>query len=183
MSSRQTRPAGALLHETPSESRSLPRDEALATFERMAAAEPLRWLAADLGDVLLVQRPSASAGAAPTADLKWEALAALGAEARDRPRLVVAASPDGRECRMVIVAETVENAVHICAELARSGEVEAFDEIDKISDYLSKTIRYIKNMINEKSVVAAVFAVRGRGRALGPIRPEALIRFGVSNWG
>ncbi|HEX7777385.1 MAG TPA: hypothetical protein VF449_12740, partial [Parvibaculum sp.] len=53
---------------------------------------------------------------------------------------------------------------------------------DDIWEALSKAMRRASALREKRLLRAAVFALKGRGRTLGPIDGDRLVRFGVSEW-
>ncbi len=53
---------------------------------------------------------------------------------------------------------------------------------EAIWDRLAHGARRAQALIREKRLVAAVLAFRGRGRLVGPVAGDLLMRFGVSAW-
>ena len=53
---------------------------------------------------------------------------------------------------------------------------------DAVWDRLAAGARRAAVLRNQKTLIAAAFAWRGRGRVVGPLNPDLLIRFWVSSW-
>lgn len=56
------------------------------------------------------------------------------------------------------------------------------DGADAIWDRLGHAARRAQALVREGRLLAAALTFRGRGRLIGPVLGDLLIRFGVSNW-
>ncbi len=158
--------------------------DARALLDAAAMAAPGRWLAAAEPGLLHVHA-IAAAPLPPDAggsDPLWEIARAL-------------APPDGRPLRATIArgAGALADAVAVVVPLGQDAsaalrrltdgpaEVRA-DAADAAHERLSDLMRRADPLRRRGELVACAVAFKGRGRVAGPLRPDLLIRFGVSSW-
>lgn len=84
--------------------------------------------------------------------------------------------------RVAVVVPDGVDAVKAATGLANFPVNQIGDGADAVWDRLAAGVRRAAVLRDQKTLVAAAFAWRGRGRILGPLRADLLIRFGVSTW-
>lgn len=103
------------------------------------------------------------------------------ARAAGEPGAVAVAEGRSFDRVAVVVPEGV-NAAEMAAALAGLPVAAEGEGADAVWDRLAAGARRAAALRNQKTLIAAAFAWRGRGRVVGPLNPDLLIRFGVSSW-
>ena len=84
--------------------------------------------------------------------------------------------------RVAVVVPAGVSATEAASSLAKLPVPLATENADDIWDRLALGMRRAAELRTQSQLIAAALAWRGRGRILGPLNPDLLIRFGVSNW-
>ncbi|MEQ9518302.1 MAG: hypothetical protein RLN89_02555 [Parvibaculum sp.] len=81
-------------------------------------------------------------------------------------------------------AETALSALLVAgaAQLDASARTASVPPVEAVWDALSAGVRLLSVLRNHRFVRSGVLTLRGRGRSVGPIRVDRLVRFGVSDW-
>ena len=75
-----------------------------------------------------------------------------------------------------------EDAVRIANLLARMPVAVTGQNSEAVWDHLAVVARAAKAMVADRQILAAALTWRGRGRLIGPLNGDILLRFGVSAW-
>jgi hypothetical protein len=81
-----------------------------------------------------------------------------------------------------VAAPAGEDVGHIASLLARTPVVVAGQDSEAVWDHLAVVARTAKTLMAERQIIAVALTFRGRGRLIGPLNGDLLLRFGVSMW-
>lgn len=84
--------------------------------------------------------------------------------------------------RVAVVVPRGVDAIETATALANLPVPDAGETAGEIWDRLALGVRRAMALKNQSLLMAAAIAWRGRGRVVGPLNPDLLIRFGVSSW-
>ncbi len=116
-------------------------------------------------------------------DLAWEVARSLSAPQTGAPlRASIAAATGAALDAVVVVTALGGEAPRLAATLAAMPLPTLEDGPDAIWDRLAHAARRAQALRTEGRLAAAALAYRGRGRLIGGLRGDLLIRFGVSAW-
>lgn len=120
---------------------------------------------------------------AGTSDLAWDVARSLFVPDTGTPLRASLASASGAALDAVVVVTTLGGAAASLAQTLAAMPVPALEAgADAIWDRLGHAARRAQTLRAEGRLVAAALAFRGRGRLIGGLRGDLLIRFGVSAW-
>lgn len=166
-------PDGGTLHA----SEPTPIESVTALAEAPAA---LAWLVIDAGDTLhlhLAPDTGLPSGLG-TPGLLWDLAASLTG-----PLTASLAVASGKALDAAAVLAPLGGAAATeAAALARMPVPALEDGPEAVWDRLAHAARRAQSLIRESRLTAAALSYRGRGRLIGPLTGDRLIRFGVSAW-
>jgi len=142
------------------------------------------WVVLAAGEELHVQLlrgASVPADAGPGSDLRWEMARALDVIGGDMTRVTIAVAGGPALDHAGVATEFGRDAARMARQLAALSVIsEAGPEM--AWDRLSAPVRRAQTLQREEGLLAAVLTYRGRGRVVGRLRRDMLMRFGVSAW-
>lgn len=143
------------------------------------------WVVLAAGDCLHVQLlPGASVpvGVGPAGDLRWEVAHALGEARGDLTRATIAVAHGPPLDTAAVVTPFGSDAAQVARQLATLAALPAESGPEAAWDRLASPARRAQALVRDGSLIAAALTFRGRGRLIGPLRGDLLMRFGVSAW-
>ncbi len=175
MTSRKSLAGGAVFHGS-GEISAAAQTVAVA----LAEAAALDWAVIDQGGTLELRLTAGvSLPAALGAEGRvWELAASLTG-----PMEVTLAVASGPALDAAgVVAPPGGDALAVAPALARMPLPALDDGPEVVWDRLAHAARRAQSLLRERRMLAAALTFRGRGRLIGPIAGDLLIRFGVSAW-
>lgn len=100
----------------------------------------------------------------------------------DRGPVVIAVAAGPAFDRVGVVAAAGIDANEIASALANIPVPATGGTVDDIWDRLAIGMRRASELKSRSRLIACAISWRGRGRIVGPLNPDLLIRFGVSSW-
>lgn len=147
----------------------------------LAAAQSIpAWLVIDTGDTLhlhLARETSLPSGLGMSG-LLWDLAASLTGPLTASLALASGKALDAAAILTPLGAPAAAEA----SALARMPVPALEDGPDAVWDRLAHAARRAQTLIRDRRLIAAALTYRGRGRLLGPLSGDRLIRFGVSAW-
>ncbi|BCW89595.1 hypothetical protein sos41_27610 [Alphaproteobacteria bacterium SO-S41] len=158
--------------------------EPLTVLAAAAESAPAAWHVLASGGALLLYLPPGAAIPleAGDSDFAWEVARSLVPTGIEPLRVAIAVAQGTALDAAAVVGPWDQPAAALAAGLATMPLPTLEEGPNAVWDRLGHAARRAQTLQKEGRIVAAALTFRGRGRLIGGLRGDLLIRFGVSAW-
>lgn len=107
---------------------------------------------------------------------------AAGVSASGITQAALAVAPGSMAELIGVVTPAGADAGRFASLLATMPAAVPANDAEAAWDHLAVIARAAKTMLADRQIIAAALTFRGRGRLIGPLDGDVLLRFGVSAW-
>ena len=159
-------------------------EDSVPLLAAAAEAAPASWHVLSSGGALLLYRPPGAAIPldAGDSDFAWEVARNVVPAGAEPLRVAIAVARGTALDAAAVVAPWDQRVAALASGLAAMPLPALEEGPDAVWDRLGHAARRAQALLKEGRLTAAALTFRGRGRLIGGLRGDLLIRFGVSTW-